>query len=98
MLFRTSVFVIFVVLVSLHFLCRWLLLYVGWLDFMVLLGRVFLLCGGLRGLEFVGLLHFCVMCFHQTGMIASKKLRHPYLFAALIAPEPCVLACVCSVS
>ncbi len=58
----------------------------------------FLLCGGLRGLEFVGLLHFCVMCFHQTGMIASKKLRHPYLLAALIAPEPCVLECVCSVS
>ena len=53
---------------------------------------------GQRGLELAGSLHLCVICFHQIGMIASKKLRHPYLFAALIAPEPCVLVCVCSVS
>ena len=54
--------------------------------------------GGQRGLELAGLLRLCVICFHQIGMIASKKLRHPYLFAARIAPEPCVLVCVCSVS
>ena len=33
---------------------------------------------GQRGLELVGLLHLYVICFHQIGMIASKKLRHPY--------------------
>ena len=53
---------------------------------------------GQRGLEFVGLLHFCVMCFHQTGMIASKKLRASLPFAARIALEPCVFECVGSVS
>ncbi len=58
----------------------------------------FLLCGGSRGLEFVGLLHFCVMCFHQTGMIASKKLRASLPFAARIALEPCVFVCVGSIS
>jgi hypothetical protein len=52
---------------------------------------------GQRGLELAGLLHLCVMCFHQIEMIASKKLRHSYLFAARIAPKPCVLVCVCSV-
>jgi hypothetical protein len=34
---------------------------------------------GQRGLELVGLLHLYVICFHQIGMIASKKLGHPYL-------------------
>jgi hypothetical protein len=53
---------------------------------------------GQRGLELVELLHLCVICFHQIGMIASKKLRHPYHFAARIASEPCVLVCVCFVS
>jgi hypothetical protein len=43
---------------------------------------------GQRGLELAGLLHLCIICFHPIGMIASKKLRHPYLFAAQIAPEP----------
>jgi hypothetical protein len=38
----------------------------------------FLLYAGQRGLGLVGLLHLCVICFHQIGMIASKKLRHPY--------------------
>ncbi len=52
---------------------------------------------GQRGLEIAGLLHLCVICFHQIGMIASKKLILP-LFAARIAPEPCVLVCACSVS
>ena len=33
---------------------------------------------GQLDLELVGLLHLCVICFHQIGMIASKKLRHPY--------------------
>ena len=58
----------------------------------------FLPCGGSRGLEFVGLLHFCVMCFHQIGMIASKKLRASLPFAARIALEPCVFVFVGSVS
>jgi hypothetical protein len=52
---------------------------------------------GQRGLELAGLLHLCVICFHQTGMIAFKKLSLP-LFAARIAPEPCVFVCACSVS
>ncbi len=43
---------------------------------------------GQRGLELAGLLHLCVICFHQIVMIASKKLRHPYHFALRIAPEP----------
>ncbi len=43
---------------------------------------------GQRGLELAGLLHLCVIRFHQIGMIASKKLRHPYHFALRIAPEP----------
>ncbi len=53
---------------------------------------------GQRGLELVGILHLCVICFHQIGMIASKKLRASLPFAARIASEPCVLVCVCSVS
>ncbi len=28
---------------------------------------------GQRGLELVGIPHLCVICFHQKGMIASKK-------------------------
>jgi hypothetical protein len=28
---------------------------------------------GQRGLELAGLLHLCVICFHQIGMIAFKK-------------------------
>jgi hypothetical protein len=53
---------------------------------------------GQRGLEFVGLLHLCFICFHQKGMIASKKLRASLPFAARIASEPCVFECVGSVS
>jgi hypothetical protein len=53
---------------------------------------------GQRGLELAGLLHLCVVCFHQIGMIASKKLRASLPFAARIALEPCVFACVGSVS
>ncbi len=53
---------------------------------------------GQRGLELVGLLHLCVICFHQIGMIASKKLRASLPFAARIASEPCVFVCVGSVS
>ena len=37
---------------------------------------------GQCGLELVGILRFCVICFHQIGMIASKKLGHPYLLFA----------------
>ena len=37
---------------------------------------------GQRGLEIAGLLRPCVICFHQIGMIASKKLGHPYLLFA----------------
>jgi hypothetical protein len=33
-------------------------------------------------LDFAGLLHLCGICFHQRGMIASKKLGHPYLLFA----------------
>ncbi len=53
---------------------------------------------GQRDLEFVGLLHLCFICFHQKGMIASKKLRASLPFAARIASEPCVFECVGSVS
>ena len=73
------------------------LLSVGWFGLYgsVPVGRLHY--AGQRGLELVGLLHLCVICFHQIGMIASKKLILP-LFAARIAPEPCVLVCACSVS
>jgi hypothetical protein len=37
---------------------------------------------GQLDLELVGLLHFCVICFHQIGMIALKKLRASLPFAA----------------
>jgi hypothetical protein len=37
---------------------------------------------GQCGLEIAGLLHLCVICFHQIGMIASKKRGHPYLLFA----------------
>ena len=37
---------------------------------------------GQRGLEIAGLLRPCVICFHQIGMIASKKLGHPYILFA----------------
>jgi hypothetical protein len=47
-----------------------------WLHGAALVGC--LLYADQRGLEPVGLLHLCVICFHQIGMIASKKLRHPY--------------------
>jgi hypothetical protein len=53
---------------------------------------------GQCGLELVGILRFCVICFHQIGMIASKKLRASLPFAARIALEPCVLVCVGSTS
>ena len=53
---------------------------------------------GQRGLELAELLHLCVICFHQIGMIASKKLRASLPFAARIALEPCVFVCVDSVS
>jgi hypothetical protein len=43
---------------------------------------------GQRGLKLVGLLHLCAFCFHQIGMIASKKLRASLPFAARIASEP----------
>ncbi len=43
---------------------------------------------GQRGLELAGLLRLCVICFHQIGMIASKKLRASLPFAARIASEP----------
>jgi hypothetical protein len=64
-------------------------------NVLLLVGHLYY--GGQRGLELAGLLHLYVICFHQTVMIAFKK-RHPYLFAARIAPKPCVLVCVCSVS
>ena len=80
-------FVIFVVLVSVFLLL--LAVVVCWLA---RLHGITLVCcpfyAGQRGLELAGLLHLCIICFHQIGMIASKKLRHPYLFAARIAPEP----------
>jgi hypothetical protein len=53
---------------------------------------------GQRGLEIAGLLRPCVICFHQIGMIASKKLRASLPFAARIASEPCVYVCAGSVS
>jgi hypothetical protein len=53
---------------------------------------------GQRGLGLVGILHLFVICFHQIGMIASKKLRAFLPFAARIASEPCVFVCVGSVS
>ena len=43
---------------------------------------------GQRGLELAGLLRLYVICFHQIGMIASKKLRASLPFAARIASEP----------
>ena len=92
--FCTFVFVIVGVLVFLRLLLL-LAVVVCWMARLhgaALVGC--LLYAGQRGLELVGLLHLCVICFHQIGTIASKKLRHPYLFAARIAPEPCVLVCV----
>ncbi len=71
-------FVIFVVLVSLYFFLL-LAVVVCWMARLhgtALVGCLFY--AGQRGLELVGLLHLCVICFHQIGMIASKKLRHPY--------------------
>ncbi len=88
----------FVVPVSCVFLLMMALLSVGWFG---LYGSAPVGCfyyAGQRGLELVGLLHLCFICFHQKGMIASKKLRHPYHFAARIASEPCVLVRVRSVS
>ncbi len=35
---------------------------------------------GQRGLELAGLLHLYVICFHQIGMIAVRKKRHPLVF------------------
>ncbi len=60
-------------------------------------GRLYYVCQ--RGLELAGILHLCVICFHQIGMIAfKKKLRASLPFAARIASEPCVFECVGSVS
>jgi hypothetical protein len=39
-------------------------------------------------LKLVVLLLLCVICFHQLGMIAFKKLRASLPFAARIASEP----------
>jgi hypothetical protein len=41
-------------------------------------GLSFFFFDGQRGLELAGLLHLCVICFHQIGMIASKKLSLPF--------------------
>ena len=52
----------------------------------ILVGRLFYV--GQRGFEFCWLTYVRVICFHQKGMIASIKIRHPRLFAARIALEP----------
>jgi hypothetical protein len=39
-------------------------------------------------LKLVGLLHDHVICFHQIGMIAFIKLRHPLSFCRANCAEP----------
>ncbi len=73
-----ELYLFFVVPVSRVFLLMMALLSVGWFG---LYGSAPVGClhnAGQRGLELVGLLHLCFICFHQKGMIAYKKLRHPY--------------------
>ena len=84
--------------VSCAFLLMMALLSVGWFGLYgsAPVGRLHY--AGQLDLKLVGLLHLCVICFHQIGMIASKKLRASLPFAARIASEPCVLVCVRSVS
>ena len=91
----SSGFVLYLVFCGSGFLCFLLmmaLLSVGWFGLYgsAPVGRLHY--AGQRGLELVGILRFCVICFHQIGMIASKKLRASLPFAARIALEPCVIA------
>ena len=44
----------------------------------ILVGRLFYV--GQRGFEFCWLTYVRVICFHQKGMIASIKIRHPLSF------------------
>jgi hypothetical protein len=48
-------------------------------------------------LMFVGLLHVQDNCFHQIGMIAFIKLRHPLSFLPRELRVTVVLVCVCFV-
>ncbi len=66
-----------------------LLLYVGWFGFMVLLWWVVFITMVSVVLMLAGLLHVHDNCFHQIGMIAFIKLRHPLSFC-----RNCVI-CVC---
>ncbi len=80
--------------VSCAFLLMMALLSVGWFGLYgsAPVGRLHY--AGQLDLKLVGLLHFCVICFHQIGMIASKKLRASLPFAPRVASEPCVFVCV----
>jgi hypothetical protein len=53
-----------------------------WVVFVALVSVVLVLAG---------LLHVFHNCCHHIEMIAFTKLRQPYLFAARITSEPCVI-------
>ncbi len=52
---------------------------------------------GQRGLKLAGLLHLYGICFHQIGMIAFRKKRHPLSFCRANCAKTVVLVCVCFV-
>ncbi len=75
----------FVVSVSLYPCCCWLL---GGLVCMVLLWWVVFVTMVSVVLMLAELLHVHGNCFHQIGMIASIKLRHPLSFCRASCAKP----------
>jgi hypothetical protein len=61
---------------------------VGWFGLYGSLPADRLHFDGQRGLNASWVLHCKGNRFHQIVIIASKKLRHPYLYAARVASEP----------